>query len=396
MFWLYAFVYIMMGVVLFIISYRWISSTFGFFRTHWGRVLYLVVFWFIDISMILAYFAPDGGMKAFWMVLRNSWLGFAAYMVQVWILMRVVQWIWFKVKEIPKARAYERRYRVIFGCILLCLTGLINVYGIIHARQTETERYEITIDKEAGKLKNLRVALVADLHLGYNIGVNEMRKMVDIINRENVDIVLMAGDIYDNDYGAIDRPEEIRALFQSIQSKYGVYACYGNHDVAETTLGGFTLEDPDIPKTSDEQMDEFLRSAGIVLLRDQSVLIDQAFYVIGRQDYSTEKKAGIVRATPEELVEGLDQSKPIIVIDHQPRELQELSDAGVDLDLCGHTHDGQLFPGNIATAVFWENSCGYLRKGSMQNIVTSGVGLWGPNLRVGTNSEVCIIDITFE
>lgn len=133
-----------------------------------------------------------------------------------------------------------------------------------------------------------------------------------------------------------------------------------------------------------------------MLLRDQSVLIDQAFYVIGRQDYSTEKKAGIVRATPEELVEGLDQSKPIIVIDHQPRELQELSNAGVDLDLCGHTHDGQLFPGNIATAVFWENSCGYLRKGSMQNIVTSGVGLWGPNLRVGTNSEVCIIDITFE
>ncbi len=273
---------------------------------------------------------------------------------------------------------------------------MINVYGIIHARQTETERYQITIDKEAGELKNLRVALVADLHLGYNIGVNEMRKMVDIINREKVDIVLMAGDIYDNDYGAIDRPEEIRTLFQSIQSKYGVYACYGNHDVVETTLGGFTLEDPDIPKTSDEQMDEFLRSAGIVLLRDQSVLIDQAFYVIGRQDYSTEKKAGIVRATPEELVEGLDQSKPIIVIDHQPRELQELSDAGVDLDLCGHTHDGQLFPGNIATAVFWENSCGYLRKGSMQNIVTSGVGLWGPNLRVGTNSEVCIIDITFE
>ena len=89
------------------------------------------------------------------------------------------------------------------------------------------------------------------------------------------------------------------------------------------------------------------------------------------------------RKTPQEIIEGMDVSLPVLVIDHEPRELQELADTGVDVDLCGHTHDGQVFPGNIVIRFFWENPCGYLKKGNMHNIVTSGVGLFGPNMRVG-------------
>lgn len=83
------------------------------------------------------------------------------------------------------------------------------------------------------------------------------------------------------------------------------------------------------------------------------------------------------------------------MIDHEPRELEALADAGVDLDLCGHTHDGQMFPGNIITALMWENSYGYLKVGEMHNIVTSGVGVFGPFMRVGTKSEICVIDVKF-
>ena len=100
--------------------------------------------------------------------------------------------------------------------------------------------------------------------------------------------------------------------------------------------------------------------------------------------------------SPQEITDTMDKSKPILVIDHQPRELSELSDAGVDLDLCGHTHDGQMFPGNFTVRFVWENACGYLKKGNMHNIVTSGVGVFGPNMRVGTKSEICPIQITFE
>ena len=91
----------------------------------------------------------------------------------------------------------------------------------------------------------------------------------------------------------------------------------------------------------------------------------------------------------------LDTGKPILVLDHQPRELEELAAAGVDVDLCGHTHDGQMFPGNLTVRLFWENACGCLRVGSMHSIVTSGVGLFGPNMRVATRAEICPITIHF-
>ena len=102
-----------------------------------------------------------------------------------------------------------------------------------------------------------------------------------------------------------------------------------------------------------------------------------------------------MRKTPAELVEGLDADKPILVLDHQPRELEALAEAGVDVDLCGHTHDGQMFPGNLTVRLFWENACGCLRVGSMHSIVTSGVGLFGPNMRVGTKAEICPITVHF-
>ena len=84
------------------------------------------------------------------------------------------------------------------------------------------------------------------------------------------------------------------------------------------------------------------------------------------------------------------------MIDHQPKELQELADAGVDLDLCGHTHDGQMFPGNLTVRLMWENACGYLKKDDMHNIVTSGVGVFGPDMRVGTIAEICSVTVKFE
>ena len=102
-----------------------------------------------------------------------------------------------------------------------------------------------------------------------------------------------------------------------------------------------------------------------------------------------------MRKTPAELVERLDTDKPILVLDHQQRELEELAASGVDVDLCGHTHDGQMFPGNLTVRLFWENACGCLRVGSMHSIVTSGVGLFGPNMRVATRAEICPITIRF-
>ena len=143
-------------------------------------------------------------------------------------------------------------------------------------------------------------------------------------------------------------------------------------------------------------MDEFLEKANIRLLHDEGILVDNSFYLFGRADASRPGKDINSRKTPAEITTDMDQSKPILVIDHQPKELSELSAAGVDLDLCGHTHDGQMFPGNLTVRLMWENPCGYLQKDNMHNIVTSGVGIFGPNMRIGTKAEICPIHITFE
>ena len=239
------------------------------------------------------------------------------------------------------------------------------------------------------------VVLAADLHLGYNIGTAHMMQMVDKINEQNADIVVFAGDIFDNEYEALDDPEELIAVLQKIQSKYGVYACYGNHDVEEKILAGFTFGG-NKKKKSSIQMDEFLERAGIHLLQDEAVLIDDSFYLYGRPDAQRPGRGINMRKTAAELMGELDTEKPVIVIDHEPKELQELADAGVDIDLCGHTHDGQMFPANLITALMWENSYGYLKKDHMHTIVTSGVGLFGPNMRVGTIAEISPITVHFQ
>lgn len=221
-----------------------------------------------------------------------------------------------------------------------------------------------------------------------------MRQMVEKINEQDADLVVIAGDIFDNEWEAVDKPETISATLRGIRSKYGVYACYGNHDIEEPVLAGFTFRQSE-KKESDPRMDEFLKEANITLLHEEGLLIDGRFYLYGRPDAHRPGRGIETRRTPEEITAGMDKSKPILVLDHQPKELQELAQAGVDLDLCGHTHDGQMFPGNLTIGLMWENACGYLRKGQMHNIVTSGVGVFGPDMRVGTKAEICPITIHF-
>ena len=300
------------------------------------------------------------------------------------------------IKKIPRTQKYvNRKSFVAYGAVCAVLITVIGAYGVINAHNIKTNRYEITVEKGSARINELNVVLIADLHMGYNIGRRSMRDMANLINVENPDAVVIAGDIFDNEYKALDNPDELAEIFRGIKTKYGIYACYGNHDVAERLLAGFTFSG-DAKKQSDVRMDEWLKSAGITLLRDEYVLIDDSFYIYGRPDYQKPGRGIDKRKTPQEVTENLDKSKPIIVIDHQPRELGELADAGVDVDLCGHTHDGQVFPGNLTIKLMWENACGYLKKGNMHNIVTSGVGLFGPNMRVGTDAEICPIHIVFK
>lgn len=379
---------------------RWLLSWMQACSKHFNkrkiRVLVITIYTFFASALVIGFLLPPSPLERIMKLIGNYWLGVLLYVVLTVIIADGIRLVVKKSKKLPAAYVRSKRVFVIAGTACILTIATVSIYGAINARIIHTTRYEVTIEKDIEKLNNLKIALVADLHMGYNIGTPHIEKMVEKINKENPDLVVIAGDIFDNEYEALDNPKTITNTLKKLKSKYGVYAVYGNHDIKEKILAGFTFSKKGEKKESDIRMDQLLEDANITLLRDDGVLIDDSFYLYGRPDYRRPGRGITVRKTPEEITENMDKTKPIIVLDHEPSELQELADAGVDLDLSGHTHDGQLFPANITTALMWENSYGYLKKGNMHNIVTSGVGLFGPNMRVGTIAEVVIVDINFK
>ena len=379
---------------------RWLLSWMQACSKHFNkrriRILIIAIYTFFASALLIGFLLPPSPLERIMKLIGNYWLGVLLYVILTVLIADATRLVIKKSKKIPEEYIRSKKVFVIAGTICIVIISSLSIFGAINARVIHTTKYEVTINKKVKKIKQLRIVLVADLHMGYNIGTPHIQRMVQKINEQNPDLVVMAGDIFDNEYEALDNPDAIVKTLKKIKSKYGVYATYGNHDIKEKILAGFTFSKKGEKKVSDIRMDQLLDDANITLLRDESVLIDDSFYLYGRPDYRRPGRGITVRKTPEEITADLDKSKPIIVVDHEPNELQELADAGVDMDLSGHTHDGQMFPGNITTALMWENSYGYLKKGNMHNIVTSGVGLFGPNMRVGTIAEVVIIDVNFK
>ncbi len=395
-------VYIIVNVYFMFQIQNWLGACHPVFRKTWMRIVNSLLYLFLTFSILIAFFLPAGRVRRILKLLSNYWLGVLLYLFLVVVAADIIYLIRFRIMKRRKRMnrscrngGENCRFHVIMGGICAAIVIILSAWGIYNARIIHVTPYDITVNKTGGRLENLNVVLAADLHLGYNIGTEHMMQMVDIINEQDADIVVIAGDIFDNEYEALDDPTELIAILKKIQSKYGVYACYGNHDVEEKILAGFTFGGSK-KKESSLQMDEFLEKAGIHLLQDEAVLINESFYLYGRPDAQRPGRGIDMRKTAAELMGELDTGKPVIVIDHEPKELQELADAGVDIALCGHTHDGQMFPVNLITAFMWENSYGYMKKEHMHTIVTSGVGVFGPNMRVGTIAEICPIRVHFQ
>ena len=398
--------YILVNIYIFWRLTQWLSVCHGLFGSRPARIVSGLMYLFFATSLLVGFFLPAGSLQRFFKSVGNYWLGVLLYALLILActeLIRLAAWLRRRSRkggaaheeDGAESRPRSRRWRAIAGGAAALLIAVLSLWGVVNARIIHTTKYQVAVDKSGGGLEDLKVVLAADLHLGYNIGCRQMEDMVEKINREKPDLVVIAGDIFDNEYDALDDPDRLVQILGDISAKYGVYACYGNHDIQEKILAGFTFGSKDGKKESDPRMDAFLERAGITLLQDEGVFIDDSFYLFGRADAGKPGRGITVRKTPEEITADMDLTKPVLVMDHEPEELQELADAGVDVDLGGHTHDGQMFPGNMVMKFLWENPCGYLQKGQMHSIVTSGAGLFGPNMRVGTKAEICVVDIQF-
>ena len=275
--------------------------------------------------------------------------------------------------------------------VALAITLLIIVFGSIHARDIKTAHYSL----DYGGTEKLRIVLVSDLHIGPTVGEKWVGKIVKRINEADPDVVCMAGDIFDG-WGGMAAPESIAAELRRIKAPLGVFACPGNHDTNWQTR-------------SDDEVIHFLTGTGITMLADKAAFLSPAdgipgIAVAGRRDARPIRmESG--RLTAQELFSLMEtgggrqgQEKPFtVLLDHQPVELPQEAEAGFDLVLCGHTHKGQFFPGNLFTRSIFKNAggthYGHWQKGKTQAVVSSGAGIWGPPIRLATNSEIAVIDI---
>ena len=248
---------------------------------------------------------------------------------------------------------------------------MLMICGHLKYRWKVREEVSIVTEKKMEKRESLRIVAISDLHLGYTIGKSELMEWIGLINAENPDIVLIAGDIIDNSVRPL-RHEKMEECFKEIKAPLGIYACSGNHEY----IGGL------------DKSTLFLKDAGIQLLKDSYALVDSSFYVVGRDDWSNKNRKPL-----SELISTLDKTKPIILLDHQPYNLEEAEANGIDLQFSGHTHNGQVWPISLITDYIYEISHGFLKKGNTNIYVSSGIGIWGGKFRIGTQSEYVVIDI---
>ena len=295
--------------------------------------------------------------------LGTSWFFICLYLLMIFVLIDIL-----RLTHLFPIEKYVFGNWFAFG-VMASLITLVMTWGYFRYQDKERVELHITINKEMGLQTPLKIVAISDLHLGFAIGKNEFEQWIELINKENPDIVLIAGDIIDNNTKVLEK-QNIAASFRKIKSKYGVYAALGNHEY----IGN-------ISKSLD-----FLHRAGITVLQDSAALVDACFYVVGRDDRSNSK-----RKTIEELTATLDKSKPIFLIDHQPYHLEEAAKNEIDFQLSGHTHRGQVFPISLITDKMYEKSHGYIQKENTHIYVTSGLGIWGGKFRIGSRSEYVVI-----
>lgn len=273
-----------------------------------------------------------------------------------------------------------KTYMIAVGVIVTLLLLILLALGSRNAWSPVIRRYNVHISKKAGNTRYLTIAMASDLHLGAVIGNRHLERLLRKINEIKPDIIMLPGDILDHDITPFIQ-KGMPAVLGRLNAPLGVYAVMGNHEY----IGGKASE-----------FAAALDGLGIRVLLDEAVVVDNSFIVIGRKDKSVASRESTGRKPIADLAAPLDQSLPIILLDHQPADLTAAERNGIDLILSGHTHKGQLAPNHWITSRIFELDWGYKQKGTLHAIVSSGFGFWGPPLRIGSRSEVLRIDVQFD
>jgi hypothetical protein len=357
------------------IGYRFWQS-FKFYFPSCKSTYYWLVFVLLSSSFIVARVIGTSLPAALNdMVTAFGYLWIVA-MLYLFSLLVMLDLYGFISRLIGISPVYSHRHKTKFIAAILVI--MVIIYGSWNTRTPRVTRYDITVPKTANELKQLKVLMISDLHLGKNISSTRLTEMIRKIGELEPDIVLIPGDIIQD--SEFFKEEKMYLEFQKIKAPLGAYASLGNHEF----YGGVVKDTV-----------KLLGQGGVQVLENSCVKVAESFYIVGMNDPAAARRSANKQPGLEEIMAGIDKGLPIILLNHQPVDLETARLAGVDLQLSGHTHRGQVFPANLFTDRLFEEDWGYLKKGTLQLIVSCGIGTWGPDLRIGSKSEIVEIIISF-
>jgi predicted MPP superfamily phosphohydrolase len=349
-------------------------------RSRPGGKIPVLIYWVLSLLAAALYFyfrISAGNLRSAFSVASSYW-GFLPF-IPFFILADVLTLgAFFYRRRDPERRFRPARSGALFN-VVVRIAAIVLAFGTLalgslSARYAKVTSYSINIEKPLPQ-NGLKVVFISDIHIGSMVHKKQLARIVSKINTLEADIVLLAGDIIDRNMNAYIS-ENLNEEMGAIKARLGVYAAPGNHDYFGGDLG---------------ELETQLAAAGIKLLNDEVVLVE-GIYIAGRNDFSSSRR-GVARKPLSELTGNLDAALPLIVMDHQPREFGEAEAAGVDLQVSGHTHRGQMWPVSLIVKRMYENSYGLSFKDKTAFVVSSGSGTWGPPVRIGTRSEIVCVDL---
>ena len=391
----YVFVHMWRSLHLFSPFFRWLCAP---------------LFWFAALSLFIALFARDLPLPdSFFRITYNLgsvWMVFTLYMV-IALLVVDLSGLFFPLL---------RRYAVFsFAAAFLAVVVLL-LWGHVNYLDPKVERVVLDFSSRAASADGvqlrdsasadvallrdsatadgvrshdsgapLRIVAVSDLHLGYATGKKSLQKYVGKINSLHPDVVLIGGDLIDNTVKPLFEERMWEELGQ-LESPGGIYMVPGNHEY----ISGI------------DSVMEFISRTPIVLLRDSFAALPEGVVIVGRDDRSNRGRKSLEMLKQEaDAVAGVDavadavsEDGPVVVLmDHQPYEIFEKDSLGFDVQFSGHTHRGQVWPMSLLVDKMYPQSHGYRKWNNSHVVVSSGLSLWGPPFRIGTNSDLWVIDL---
>jgi predicted MPP superfamily phosphohydrolase len=335
--------------------------------------------WYILIFTVLFIIYPAGNLlgenstglfSKYLSATANYLLPFFLYLFLLILFTDLLLLINLPLKIVSKEKMKDRTLKKIVFISIIGVSLIIVLGGIINFNSIRSTEYFVDIKRESSDISKLKIAFVSDFHLQEGTPLKFVQRFLKKVNGIRPDIMIFGGDIVEGD-NENENMVQFENILTKVETRYGVYGVLGNHE-----------------HYARQDKGSFFNKSGIRILCDTTFIAGKSFILAGRNDSHISSRKSV-----SELLKSIPDSLPVIILDHRPTGIDEVSKTNSDIQLSGHTHDGQLFPINLITNMIYKLSYGYMKSDNTHFFVSSGIRLWGPPVRTIRKSEIMVINV---